>query len=356
MSDPTTSRLGIPYPVSSDSVSSGPAEMEAIAAVVDADWGLEYGDFLNPGFAYQTALGSVNASGPTINGSTGALTFSLAADEAWIENSSGVLTRCSLPTGSHALTPGTLPSSGDYLCVGLYAEPNAWDAAATLALAVGTAESSQALALANPPSAPSNSVLVEYVVILNTSGTYSISTTADMRTPVAHNVRGQSYVTTPAAGLTNVGLSSIAVATGEPCQVSFVMEEAGMVFVTGICMVKLTAFTSGGDPVAGLLLDGVLIPSVTGNASGGQGMFDTGFTGGPPSWYVYIAGASSNGVYCILDNDTSSVPGFTGTGFCGTPTGIYVPAGAHTIAWGYCIYAATGTYTVETQFLAVDQP
>lgn len=182
MTDPTTTRIALPYPVGSDSVSSGPAEMQAIDAIVDALWGLDFTDFLKPG-----VTGSVvgqNASGPTVNSSTGVLTFSLNADHAWILASS-ILTRTAVPTGSVVLTPSALPTSGNFRCVGLYIAPGAtWGSSGTLSIVVGTSQTSQALALANPPSTPAGTLLMQYVVLTNSSGTYSISTTVDERTTI----------------------------------------------------------------------------------------------------------------------------------------------------------------------------
>ena len=180
MADPLSTRLGIPIPQASDLVSAGPAEMAAIITALEAMFGLEFDDILAPGVAGNASV--PNASGPTVNTSTGVITVTLNADFAWVLVS-GVLTRCALPTTGTALTPASLPTSGNFRCVGVFVAPaSTWSATGALSTAVGTSQSSQTLALANPPSTPAGTILLEYVVLTNTSGTYSISTTVDMRT------------------------------------------------------------------------------------------------------------------------------------------------------------------------------
>lgn len=177
-----STRLQIPTPLATDPVSAGPSDFSSALGVVDGDWGLEFRDFLAAGVVGYAEY--LNASGPSVNASTGVLTFTLAYDVAWVYNSAFTqLNRCALPTSATPLTPGSLPTSGNYRCVGLYITPSAvWTGAGTLSLAVGTQQSTAALALVNPPSqTPSGSLLLQYVVIGNSSGTYSIASTTDER-------------------------------------------------------------------------------------------------------------------------------------------------------------------------------
>ena len=188
MADPQTSRIGIPYAVATDLVSSGPAEMLALAGAIDAIYGTEWGDILQAGVAGNAVL--ANASGPTIASGTGVVTISLNADIAWV-SVSGTLTRCALPTAATPLTPSSLPTSGNYINVGVFVAPaGTWGTNGTLSTAVGTSQSSNALALANPPSTPAGTLLIEYVVIHNASGTYSISSTTDERAKIMGRVTG----------------------------------------------------------------------------------------------------------------------------------------------------------------------
>ena len=174
-----SARLAIPSPLSSDPVNGAPADFTAANAVVDAAWGVEWGDALSPGVVGNAVL--ANSTGPTINSSTGVLTVTLNSDTAWVKVS-GVLTRCALPTAGTPLTPSSLPTSGNYRCVGVYVAPPAlWSGTGTLSQAVGTSQSSAAAALANPPSTPSGTLLLQYVVVANSSGTYSIASTTDER-------------------------------------------------------------------------------------------------------------------------------------------------------------------------------
>lgn len=191
MADPTTTRLGIPYPVGTDLISAGPAEMESIANGIDGIYGYDFTDLVQSGVVGNATV--LNASGPSVNSSTGVLTVTLNADNCWV-SVSGNLFRLTLPTSATNLTPSTLPTSGNYRCVGVYAEQGSaiWNGTATLATAVGTSQTSSANALANPPSAPSNSLLLQYVVLENTSGTYSIAATQDQRIRISNRLHPTS--------------------------------------------------------------------------------------------------------------------------------------------------------------------
>lgn len=177
MADPTTTRLGIPYPVGTDLVSSGPAEMQAIAAAVDTAWGLEYGDIIGPGVVGNATI--INASGPAINSATGALTYTLNADVAWV-NVSGTLTRCSLPTSGTTITPSPLPSNGFFRCIGLFLTPPAlWGGTGTLSLVSGSASGSSSGAPL--PATPSGTLLLQTTTIGLSGATYSIAIIFDRR-------------------------------------------------------------------------------------------------------------------------------------------------------------------------------
>jgi hypothetical protein len=177
---PTLStRLGIPAPLSSDLVSGGPADFTAANAVIDGIYGTEYGDILQAGVVGNAVL--PNSTGPSINSSTGVVTVTLNADVAWV-TVSGVLTRCLLPTAGTPLTPSSLPTSPNFKCFGIYVAPaGVWSTTGSLSGALGTSQSTAAAALANPPATPSGTLLLEYVVIGNSSGTYSIASTTDER-------------------------------------------------------------------------------------------------------------------------------------------------------------------------------
>lgn len=171
--------MGFPYMVAGDPVNQIGAGFQALATSVDNVYGLEYGDFLQPGVVGNATL--PNASGPTINSSTGVVTVTLNADVAWV-SVSGTLTRCQIPTSATPLTPSSLPTSPNYRCMGVYVAPSGvWGTTGNLSQAVGISQSTAAGALANPPSTPAGTLLVEYVVIGNASAVYSIASTTDER-------------------------------------------------------------------------------------------------------------------------------------------------------------------------------
>lgn len=193
MTDPTLPVTGAPYPVSGDLVSSGPAEIQAGLSTFDTLWGVDYGDFLQGGVAGNATL--ANSTGPSINSSTGVVTVTLNADVAWVTVSSK-LTRCTLPTAGTPLTPSSLPTSGNYRCLGVYVAPaGTWGAAGSLSTAVGTSQSSSALALSNPPSTPAGTLLLEYIVIGNAAGVYSIASTADARVYIDGKILANAALT-----------------------------------------------------------------------------------------------------------------------------------------------------------------
>lgn len=179
MPDPTTSRLSLPYPVGGDLVSQAPQEFDSLATTIDTLYGLEYEDFLNPGVVGNAAV--LNATGPFVNSSTGVITTNLSADVAWVDNGSSVLTRTLLPTGTQNLTPGSLPTSGGFMNIGVYVQSGVWSATGTLVTSSGSQQSSQANALASPPFQPSDSVLLMYCIVQNSAGAYLLAQAVDER-------------------------------------------------------------------------------------------------------------------------------------------------------------------------------
>jgi hypothetical protein len=150
-----------------------------LATTIDTLYGLEFQDFLQSGVVGNAAV--LNSTGPTVNSSTGALTISLNADVAWCENASSVLTRTLLPTGTQILTPSSLPTASGYMNIGVYVQSGVWSSTGTLVTASGSQQSSSANALASPPSAPADSVLLMYCIIQNSAGAYLLAASYDER-------------------------------------------------------------------------------------------------------------------------------------------------------------------------------
>jgi hypothetical protein len=148
----------------------------------------------------------LNASGPTVNSSTGAITVNLNSDIAWVDNGSSVLTRTLLPTGSVVVVPAALPTSGGYMNVGIYIQSGVWSSTGTLITAAGSQQSSQANALAAPPSTPADSVLLEYCIIQNSAGAYLLAQAIDSRTYTSVSLHGAGWQTpTPLNSWGNYG-------------------------------------------------------------------------------------------------------------------------------------------------------
>jgi hypothetical protein len=173
-----TSLLGIPYPTSANNGSNFAQGLADMAAALDVIVPELANDLLLAGVV---AAGAGLVANPAVSSAGVVSLTGIAAGNAYLALSSGVLVRNAIPTGSYSATP-SLPASGKYATVGIDLVGGTWGATASVALsAKGTDQNTSALALANPPAVASGRYRLMNVVILNTSGTYSLSTSQDAR-------------------------------------------------------------------------------------------------------------------------------------------------------------------------------
>lgn len=112
----------------------------------------------------------------------GNITANLQGGVCWVPDGTGALVRCSIPVGSIVLTPGSLPANTRFAVVGIDIVPPSGITPASLAASTkGTDQTTQALALANPPAVALGRVRLVDVVIQNSTGAMSLSAARDRR-------------------------------------------------------------------------------------------------------------------------------------------------------------------------------
>lgn len=116
---------------------------------------------------------------PTIIGGTGVVTLTLEGGAAWLPNVGG-LTRTFREVQTYtALVPPVLPGPSGFIAVGV--ELTAAGAGAVLSLVSGAEQTTEALALANPPAVSNGKIRLRDLIVKNTAGTYSIVKDRDRR-------------------------------------------------------------------------------------------------------------------------------------------------------------------------------
>lgn len=116
---------------------------------------------------------------PTIIGGTGVVTLTLEGGAAWLPNVGG-LTRTFQEVHTYtALVPPVLPGPSGFIAVGV--ELTAASAGAVLSLVSGAEQTTEALALANPPAVSNGKIRLRDLIVENTAGTYSIVKDRDRR-------------------------------------------------------------------------------------------------------------------------------------------------------------------------------
>ena len=159
-------------------------------------------------------------SGTSVNASTGALTYTLAAaDPLWLVNSGGLLVPVTLAAVSGGtLTPAALPATAEYRGYGIEI-----DETGALSFSTGgTDQTTAALALTNINTVPANGKMrLHDIVLLNTAGTITLSTTRGRRA-WANGAKGSitaagqtisSASVTTISGLTPIRLETVAAAS-----------------------------------------------------------------------------------------------------------------------------------------------
>jgi microcystin-dependent protein len=176
--DHTTNR-GIPYPTGKDLIPEGPAEMQAIAAALDGENRGEI-DFLQAGVVQSTDW---SFAAKMENSATCALESTAATGGvAWLPLTAiGLVRSVTTAAKLKALKPASLPGTGKYLTVGFELTPSTSGAAATVSVVSGTEQTTQALAEAHSPAITAGKARIRDIVILNTSGVYSIASQSERR-------------------------------------------------------------------------------------------------------------------------------------------------------------------------------
>lgn len=216
----TSPNIGAPTVLTGDAP-DGPTQMNDITRFADM---LAAFDALQNGVvaaadgvfspnSVSTSTGGMSA--PTTSGGT-----------AWIKLASGLLVRCAIPTTSAALTPASLPASGQTAAYGIDlvppATPGVNGAVCTLAITAKGADSAGAVAaLAAAPAVAAGHLRIADLAINNASGTITLTLQRDRR-PNARGALADSTATTIAgAGIGTGGSTPTAgiraELTGAPC-------------------------------------------------------------------------------------------------------------------------------------------
>ncbi len=242
----------------------------------------------NPGDWLQAGViggGDLAVGTVSVNSATGALTFTPASGVGWVPNGSGVLTRVVNTAAPQTITPGTLPATTTFRCIGVEV-----DSTGAFSLAVGTSQTTAALALANPLAPTSGHIRLFDQVMTNTAGVYSLPALSSRdRRPWA---RGIDY-TTPPNSHANYTISAGSAAVVDATNLQWRLECSGAplnVAFNG----NAAGIPNGSFSQLGLFLDGALV--------GGQPMAAPGGTGSqaPCSFDVTITPSAGSHLFAIV--------------------------------------------------------
>lgn len=209
----TTSALAIRYATDNNDGPDLAAGIADMAGDIDAAIRLTSMDLLQPG----VVGGAGVVVGAAVAGGGGVSFTSLASGGAWIALASGAIVRNTVPTGAFSATPGSLPSAGPppkYAVIGLDLVGVPGGPATVALSSKGADQTTEALAIANPPVTASGRLRIMDLVVLNTAGVYSLVSSHDRRpdalladyTPLAvnanHVAASGELVEVIAAGIT----------------------------------------------------------------------------------------------------------------------------------------------------------
>lgn len=114
--------------------------------------------------------GDLAISGISVNGASGAITFTLAAAApAWVKNASGVLVPVNVPGQTVTIAPGTLPTSGNRIVIAIFLKSDGTFTTSASAQAGG------ASAVTPTTMAVTGAIKVLDVGLYNNAGTYQFS-------------------------------------------------------------------------------------------------------------------------------------------------------------------------------------
>jgi hypothetical protein len=243
-------------------------------------------------------------TGAAVASVTGVISGTMAAGTCWVnEPLYSALVRCAIPSGSFSLTPASLPATLKYAIVGVDLVAATAGAAPVLAAsAKGADQTTQALALANPPATATGRVRLLDVVILNTVGVYTLSTTRDRR-PWARGaysrfVRNTSNYTTTSSTLASIDATNL---------------KRRVECVSGLVRVSLRGRLEPGAGIA------IFAPMVDGSPVDGP----TTTAGG--------LGMASTATEALLNESYD----------------LSVAVGSHQIEWGWRVSSGTGTLVCD---------
>jgi hypothetical protein len=246
-----TTDLAISYPTATDAVNQGPAAFVSIANSIDTLIPALAGDALQPGVLASTdgVLETIAVSGAgavSVAGTTGGA--------AWSTRASGALVRNAIPTGSFSATPGSLPASGKYSVVGIDLVTATFGSTASLGLSSkGTDETSSALAVANSPAGANGRLRLLDVVILNTSGTYSLAASVDRR----QRISGEYHPVQPVGNYTAIPGDLVVAAPGATITLPPAALGPGVTVVAASNVTGASPVTVAGSGIYGPGLNGV---------------------------------------------------------------------------------------------------
>jgi hypothetical protein len=179
MPDPTTTDRDIPYPVGTDLIPAGPAEMRALAAEIDTENRGEI-DYLQAGITLSTDWSFTAA---IENAGTGALkSVAATGGICWLPLAAiGLARSLTASAALAALKPASLPGSGHYMSVGFELTASKSDKPAVVSVVSGIEEATAKLAEEHVPATTAGKARIRNIVLLNTAGVYSIVSQADVR-------------------------------------------------------------------------------------------------------------------------------------------------------------------------------
>ena len=179
MADATTTNRGYIYPNGKDLIPNGPAEIQALAVDLDTenrgeiDY-LQAGVTLSTDWSFTAALESSSEGKLDSTANTGGVCWCPLA-------AIGLVRSVTTAAKIKALKPASLPGSGKYMAVGFELTPTTSDGAATVSVVSGAEQTTQKLAEENVPATTAGKDRIRNIVLLNTSGTYSIAAQFDVR-------------------------------------------------------------------------------------------------------------------------------------------------------------------------------
>lgn len=173
-------RFKIPWPVETEKAKEIWKYLKNLATVVD-EINQGHADFIQSGVVSESDW-KITAE---IVGGTGEIKSSTnVGGTAWSPDptlGTTVLMRSSTPVKKIELLPSSLPSSGQYMVIGIELTAETWNAEAKITLVSGVAGATEAEAFEKVPAVTSGKIRLRDVMIKNTTGTYSIVTQWDRR-------------------------------------------------------------------------------------------------------------------------------------------------------------------------------